>query len=354
MEKNKVSVVIPIYNVADYLDVCIASVCAQTYQNIEIILVDDGSTDGSPQSCDSWKEKDSRIRVIHKENGGLSSARNAGLDIATGTYILFVDGDDAVRENLLDATIPYMDKGYETVSFGYQNVFPSGVKKDIHFPDRNITIQSSEKMIDFIIGPFFRYEVGWQVTCRIFRRDYLEHYQIRFVDTKRIFAEDQHFCLCYLIHCSKMKVLSKCLYFYYQRENSIMGTSNKEQQIHVGQKNELAYELLRYYESQGVSQTILNRFPVIHYHLLERAVQDVENRERDSSTIRKIVLNDIRTRSDISFFESEMKQALKQKKIIRREYSAIKTLTKMSRIHVILGRSSVIYKQYLMLKHRIR
>ena len=92
-----ISVIIPIYNVEAYLDECIASVIAQTYSNLEIILVDDGSPDNCPQMCDEWAAKDSRIRVIHKENGGLSDARNAGIDIATGEYIAFVDSDDWIE-----------------------------------------------------------------------------------------------------------------------------------------------------------------------------------------------------------------------------------------------------------------
>ena len=90
----KISVIVPIYKVEDYLPQCIESIINQTYNNLEIILVDDGSPDKCPQICDEYAKKDNRIRVIHKENGGLSSARNAGLDIATGDYIAFVDSDD--------------------------------------------------------------------------------------------------------------------------------------------------------------------------------------------------------------------------------------------------------------------
>ena len=90
----KVSIIIPVYNVAPYLDRCVQSACNQTYRNIEIILVDDGSTDESGEMCDRWAEKDSRVRVVHKKNGGLSDARNTGLDIAHGKYILFLDSDD--------------------------------------------------------------------------------------------------------------------------------------------------------------------------------------------------------------------------------------------------------------------
>lgn len=93
-EPYKVSIVIPIYNVEEYLCQCIKSVIGQTYDNLEIILVDDGSPDSSPDLCDEWAKKDSRIVTIHKENGGLSDARNAGLLVATGDYILYVDSDD--------------------------------------------------------------------------------------------------------------------------------------------------------------------------------------------------------------------------------------------------------------------
>lgn len=104
-----ISVIIPVYKVEDYLDECVASVVSQTHKKLEIILVDDGSPDNCPAMCDAWAQKDSRIRVIHKANGGLSDARNAGLEIASGDYIAFVDSDDYIRkdmlENLLEALL---------------------------------------------------------------------------------------------------------------------------------------------------------------------------------------------------------------------------------------------------------
>ena len=89
------SVIVPVYNVELYLDECVNSILKQTYKNLEIILVDDGSKDNSGKICDQYKERDSRVTVIHKENGGLSDARNAGLTVATGEYVLFVDSDEA-------------------------------------------------------------------------------------------------------------------------------------------------------------------------------------------------------------------------------------------------------------------
>ena len=98
-----ISVIVPIYKVEAYLDRCVQSITAQTYKNLEIILVDDGSPDGCGAICDGWAEKDSRVRVIHKENGGLSDARNAGLAVASGSLIAFIDSDDTVDPRFLEA-----------------------------------------------------------------------------------------------------------------------------------------------------------------------------------------------------------------------------------------------------------
>ena len=93
---DKVTVIVPVYNVSSFLSMCIESICEQEYPFLEIILVDDGSTDESGKICDSYAEKDARIKVIHKQNQGVSSARNTGLDVATGRWICFVDGDDYI------------------------------------------------------------------------------------------------------------------------------------------------------------------------------------------------------------------------------------------------------------------
>lgn len=96
-----VSIIVPVYNVENYVDACVESILTQTYSNLEIILIDDGSTDGSGKRCDQWAEKDNRIRVLHQKNGGLSAARNAGLDICTGEWIVFIDSDDVLPENAI-------------------------------------------------------------------------------------------------------------------------------------------------------------------------------------------------------------------------------------------------------------
>lgn len=97
-----ISVIVPIYKVETYLDECISSIVEQTHKNLEIILVDDGSPDNCPAICDNWAKKDERIKVIHKSNGGLSDARNAGIDVASGEYIAFVDSDDYIKPDMIE------------------------------------------------------------------------------------------------------------------------------------------------------------------------------------------------------------------------------------------------------------
>ncbi|MBT1172586.1 glycosyltransferase [Bifidobacterium sp. MA2] len=122
-----VSVIIPVYKVASYLDACVASVTAQTYRNLEILLVDDGSPDECPAMCDAWAERDPRVRVIHKPNGGLSDARNAGIARATGDYIYFADSDDTVAPNLVEDCLTAMRKyDADLVMFKFDTISESG------------------------------------------------------------------------------------------------------------------------------------------------------------------------------------------------------------------------------------
>ena len=108
MEKPLISIIIPVYKVEKYLDRCMGSVVNQTYRNLEIILIDDGSSDSCPEMCDSWAEKDNRIKVIHKKNAGVSAARNDGLAIAKGDLIGFVDPDDCIHPSMYEEMVNYL------------------------------------------------------------------------------------------------------------------------------------------------------------------------------------------------------------------------------------------------------
>ena len=137
MTSEMISVIVPVYKVEEYLDECIQSLVEQTYTNLEIILVDDGSPDRCPEMCDAWAQKDSRIRVIHKENGGLSDARNAALEIVKGEYLCFVDSDDFVSEDMCQVMLDALKANqadivstsfsiYKNGESVFQNNFQSG------------------------------------------------------------------------------------------------------------------------------------------------------------------------------------------------------------------------------------
>lgn len=123
MNTPLVSVIVPVYNVASYLEQCLDSIVNQTYRNLEIILVDDGSTDESGAICDRYAEQDSRIKVVHKENGGQSSARNVALDMMMGEWVLFVDSDDWIELNTLELLFEQKDECADLVEFGWNFIY---------------------------------------------------------------------------------------------------------------------------------------------------------------------------------------------------------------------------------------
>ena len=145
---KKVSIVLPIYNVEKYLNRCIKSILNQTYSDLEVILVDDGSPDGCPRLCDEWSKKDKRIKVVHKKNAGLGMARNTGIDTATGDFICFFDSDDFIDPHTIQEAIEVVAKTRaEIVSFGYYD-YSDGEIIETHIPCESILLYSGDKIID--------------------------------------------------------------------------------------------------------------------------------------------------------------------------------------------------------------
>lgn len=148
---NKISVIIPVYNSEKFLDACIASIVKQTYQNFEIILVDDGSTDDSPSLCDQYAAQDKRIKVIHQDNQGVSAARNNGLDLATGDLVSFIDSDDTLDEDMYELLVKLFEENHADITHcGYKHIVGDEVRlvHDTH----EIIVQQHDEALRCLVG----------------------------------------------------------------------------------------------------------------------------------------------------------------------------------------------------------
>lgn len=219
-----VSVVVPIYNVEQYLDVCMQSLIDQTYANIEIIVVDDGSFDSCPQKCDNWAIGDSRVHVIHTANAGVSAARNKGLSVAAGEYVCFVDSDDFVENSYIEtmlrnATMYQADIvfcGYRTVNYAAGSYIPVKRNNRVSFVAKG-NLAFREGFISLahsgVVNP------PW---CKMFRRTFLMRNNAQF-PVGIIAGEDSMFAYPLYAHADRVVAIDDALYNYVVRCGSVSG-----------------------------------------------------------------------------------------------------------------------------------
>ena len=216
MSNPLISVIVPIYKVEEYLDRCVESIVNQTYKNLEIILVDDGSPDNCSHICDEWAKKDSRIKVIHKKNGGLSDARNAGMEIAAGAYISFIDSDDYISLGFFETLISVM--GAEASDIVECSVAKFYENKRIreYSDDMSIVSFDTENALSGLIweSPFHQH-----VWNKLYKADVAK--DIPFAVGK--LNEDEFWTYQVFGKAKKITKINKTMYFYLQRSNSIMG-----------------------------------------------------------------------------------------------------------------------------------
>lgn len=226
---EKISVIVPVYQVEAYLERCVDSILKQTYQNLEIILVDDGSTDQCPEICDEYEKKDPRIKVIHKENGGLSSARNAGLDAAEGELIAFVDSDDFIEADMLEklydalteheadmsvCNLEWVDEHGRNIRGCYGQIFRDGCMDPWNY---------WEKVLDRNNTCFV---VAWN---KLYRKEIWK--KLRYPAGK---LNEDEFVLHEIIRqCSRIAYVPYVGYNYVQRTGSIMSNKKKEPNFDV-------------------------------------------------------------------------------------------------------------------------
>ena len=214
-----ISVIVPVYNVERYLKKCVDSIVAQTYRNLEIILVDDGSTDRSGEICDELSRTDDRIRVIHKENGGLSSARNAGLDVMSGEFVSFIDSDDFISEDYIKCLHKRISEdGSDMVISGYTTCDEDGNSLGIFSSGCNVIIDRKEFWDWVILGNRETVLYGAVEACPKIYKKAMFH-KLRFPVTLH---EDEAILYDVIDRCSSISILDGADYHYTQRTGSIM------------------------------------------------------------------------------------------------------------------------------------
>ena len=208
-EEELISVIIPVYNVKSYLRKCADSVFAQTFRNLEIILIDDGSTDGSGELCDQLAKEDARVRVIHKENRGPAEARNVGIRASTGDYLYFLDSDDAISAVTLNHLWTACIRTKADVAFGD---FIRFSEEEIPGERRTFTVQPVETK-EMIRRMLLNQGVGHQAWGKLYRRSFLNDHNVRFREGLHR-EEDIGFNLTALAHCTHAKECPYPLYHY--------------------------------------------------------------------------------------------------------------------------------------------
>lgn len=266
-----VTIIIPVYNILSFLDKCLDSVCKQTYKELEIILVDDGSTDGSAITCDQWASTDNRIKVYHKKNGGLSDARNYGLSKATGSYIIYLDGDDWIAANAVEKLIHtaqeyHADFIQASYYYAYENYLlvynePTNI---IEYNKENALKEliSNGRIKNFAWGSLIKRELALQVPF-----------------VKGRYFEDSFWKYQIMELSNKFVYVASPLFYYRQRSQSISGSfTSKNINLLIGTENRLQFIQKNYPQLFNLA---LNKYwnLTFNYMLMAQQSYDVNIKE---------------------------------------------------------------------------
>ena len=220
VEKPLITVIVPVFNVELYLDKCIESIINQTYQNLEILLIDDGSTDRSSIICDHWANIDSRIRVIHKNNAGLSSARNCGLDFCHGDYIAFLDSDDWLHKDCyLNVLSVALDNNSDITCYDIFECYNSGKRVVNHLP---LNVQGSVPALGILDKLFNVWPLVW---AKLYKTSWLKKHNIRFINGT-LYEDNPFVFACWIRNPRVSFVYSPLHYYRMERPGQITSTGN--------------------------------------------------------------------------------------------------------------------------------
>ena len=280
MKQPLISVIVPIYGIERYLGICVESIIKQTYKNLEIILVDDGSYDRCPEICDLYAKKDSRIKVIHKRNGGLVSARKAGIQVATGDYATYVDGDDWLEPSYYDWLVKELGDADVVIAGQSRTLFSKTSRITSNVPNGIYEGEDLEnlyrQMVSF--GEFYKPGITTYVWNKLFKKDLLLKYQTLVPDDISI-GEDAAVVYPLLMECTKIVITDNCDYHYRQREDSMLKKSRPFEEEKLGLK--ILYDYLRIFaknqEERYHLEKQINEF-ILSICFMRSGCVDLENR----------------------------------------------------------------------------
>lgn len=302
MNKNPFfSVILPVYNVEHYLDRCIESILKQEFNDYEILLIDDGSKDNSPQMCDEWSKKDDRIRVVHKKNEGLGMARNTGVDNAQGSYLIFIDSDDYILPELFsDVYKAIVSKDVQVVFYGMKRVTGEGkVLMDlIPSPDK-MFYDNKEEIMNKLMPDFIARDpyVGRATNLRIsvctscIKKDILTQNNLKFVSERNYISEDLYFYIQLFSYLERVSFLQKSYYCYLQNMGSLTFSYKPERFIRIKKFYDDALKLSNDLKYDGTLQTRLMAYLISHTMgclKMEAANIKADGLERAYSRIKEI------------------------------------------------------------------
>lgn len=282
------TIIIPVFNVKIYLNECIDSVLNQNYKYLEIILVDDGSTDGSGEVCDLYKKMDSRIKVIHQNNGGPSKSRNSGLNIATGKYVMFLDSDDYLANNNVVLDFANIFKKYNCdIIYGvYKGFIDDDYKsckyviypKILNIDNTQIENLITEEVIQLLFDNGNYYS---SPTIKIYKRELIESNGFRF--KLNVYHEDEEWIPKILLNSKEIYLYSKEFYMRRYRENSIMTTTNDEKLFkRIIDMLKIAEDMTIYTKINCKSKELIKTFSE-YYKTIIKSYMDLCNEINDAA-----------------------------------------------------------------------
>lgn len=302
-----VSIIVPVYNSEKYLDRCINSILSQTYKNLELIIINDGSIDNSGFLCDAYANVDSRVKVIHVKNSGVSSARNKGVEIATGEFIQFVDSDDYIQHNMIEILVNEMNANVDIVLCGYKRLYKD-YKGIIISKNSNVynKVGITKEMFLNQFGSLFKNQYINYLWNKLYVSKIIKEFTIKF-DNSINWGEDLMFNLKYLEYCNNITIINKHLYNYINYNNGSI-TSKFNSELYSNQQN--MYKSVREFLISNNKYSGENK-EIVEIKFTDAIIMCLNNITHSSSSYKKLeiknriaqIIEDDIVRKNLKYFD---------------------------------------------------